>query len=627
MIYHKKPRYFIMAIFCVALVFSSYSFAQEDNREASFLPPSKTLINKNKKEQKKPIDLTKPPEFSSKEVKKEKKKEIVQKKIEIKDKEIISKPVNLGAPVAKAPLADVDPETIGLLSPKQGGLGASLWKDSTRILIDRLMPAINLPTQSYTLNNLARRMFLSTAATPFPSSDYTPKRSLMSQRLEGLMNLGDVNDAWNLFVLADPYLVDPVTLTRLVEASLIGSESQKICEAVSSLMATQSKQKEMQLDWQKILLICQLQNNDKKAVQLSLDMMKEQNIRRDVFLQLLERNVLGNKKRLPRHLTPLKPSVLALLRFSGKALPSYLYKKPAAYLVPELVLSKAQKSKDRILLAERSAAKGILTKKQIVNVYKDVAKEKTKLKKSGAVYRAKLYQASLYEELPQKKINLIKEYLGSLPKSYQTSTLGQISADILETIPVTSDYNSDAVYMARLFALTGRMDKAVKWLNLAKDVAERVKKTKIEINNNWPIFVLAGMISDGEYANGLNDWLHNIFNNNDLHIARNYAGKVLLLLAASGYAVPETAWQKIIEPSSFVKEKMPSPVLIERINQISKSERKGETILLSLLLQSEIAQNQLNVTVDIIRALRRVGLKTDMLSLAREALISLPNMK
>lgn len=683
-----KPKSLFIPIFCAVLAFSVQPAAAEDSRAASFLaPPSspeavkegkavdlsapppfeiktkKKVVTKTessktpekkadkKKEESKPLSLAPEPKKEPKkeaeaEVEVEVPSRIVTEKEEDADEMMAAeeeleedepapallteRPLNLGAPVATALLADVDPETIGLLAPEQGGLGASLWKDASRPLVDRLMPAIALPTASYTLNDLTRRMFLTTAAAPLPSaSGNEPKRSLMAQRLEGLMNLGAVRDAWKLFTLAEPSLVDPVTLTRLVEASLIGPESNKICEAVTGLMAQQSKQKEMQLDWQKSLLICQLRAGDKKAVQLSLAMMKEQGASRDIFMQLLERNVLGGKKHLPRHLTPLRPTVLALLREHGRPLPSYLYKKPAAYLVPELVKAKATRSRERVALAERSAAKGVLMGKQLVEVYQDVATEgKSKKKAKGLeIHRAKLYQAALHEELPQKKIELIQEYLKGLPKTYQVGVPGQIAADILETVPVASDYNSSALYMARMFAMTGRVDKAMLWLKLAKDVASRVESAKPAISQNWPVFVLAGMIPDGAYTDGLNAWLDITLTAGGHHAQRDYAGRVLLILSAAGYSVPETAWQSVVEIAPPKKQNLPSPVIMERMHQVAKAGRRGETILLSLLLQAGEDKPSLSVMVDTVRALRLAGLKTEMLSLAREALVALEPAK
>ena len=66
----------------------------------------------------------------------------------------------LGKPVEAAALSDINPESIGLFSATEGGLGAGMWKGTSRDLVERLLPDLNLPTFSPTLNNLAQRLFL-----------------------------------------------------------------------------------------------------------------------------------------------------------------------------------------------------------------------------------------------------------------------------------------------------------------------------------------------------------------------------------------------------------------------------------------------------------------------------------
>jgi hypothetical protein len=74
-------------------------------------------------------------------------------------------------PVDTAPLADISPEALGLLTVNDGGLGAAMWQGTPHALVERLLPALALPTTSAPLNRLAQRWLLSTAAPP----DATPK--------------------------------------------------------------------------------------------------------------------------------------------------------------------------------------------------------------------------------------------------------------------------------------------------------------------------------------------------------------------------------------------------------------------------------------------------------------------
>jgi hypothetical protein len=179
-------------------------------------------------------------------------------------------PVNLGQPVAAKPLANIDPETIGLLAQESGGLGASQWKDTSRALVDKLLPAAGLPTASPTLNDLARRLLLTTAAVPEKTNSYNPPRSLTSLRVEKLLALGAVPEAWKLTNMAEAGRVDSITLRLLTEAAIIGPDSAQVCEKIPSFMAANSKPDDTGIEWQKALIICKFRAKDDSAVHWAL---------------------------------------------------------------------------------------------------------------------------------------------------------------------------------------------------------------------------------------------------------------------------------------------------------------------------------------------------------------------
>ncbi|MGE0109483.1 MAG: hypothetical protein AB7S81_06950, partial [Bdellovibrionales bacterium] len=105
---------------------------------------------------------------------------------------------------------------------------------------------------------------------------------------------------------------------------------------------------------------------------------------------------------------------------------------------------------------------------------------------------------------------------------------------------------------------------------------------------------------------------------------RSYAGQVLLLLSAAGYAVPEEAWLRVTEAPPLQKGTVTSSVLLERLERVGATERKGETVLLSLILAgSEGEELSLAAQAGIVRALRLAGLESDAQRVAREAVASL----
>lgn len=546
-------------------------------------------------------------------------------------------PVTLGEAVAQTTLADVDPETLGLLSVTSGGLGTSLWKDTSRGIVDRLMPAVALPTSSATMNDLARRTFLSTAAAPLSTDHQKPTRSLLSQRIEALMSLGAVAEAWKLAALADPKLVDEVTLRLLTEAALIGPDSKAVCDKVPSMMAAHATTEETGSEWQKALLVCQLRAGDTKAVQLGIDLMREQNAKDSVFLSLINKNVLANSPKLPRQLTPLRPSTLAVLRQINLPLPPELYARAEASMIPELLRAKSSDETARILLAEKSATKGLLTAAQLGDVYKDVVFSPEDSAKDPAqtaatvVSRTMAAQALLTEQAPQKKIDLTQKLMAGLEPASMLGAQGALIAAHLESVPVTTDFNAFAVTLARTFALAGKPDKAMAWLKLARASSAQGSEIKAQLTDSWPLFVLSGLVPDGEYAQGLKAWMDKTLtvkegeDGNVVHERRALCSQILLLLNAAGYAVGEDAWQLVIEPTLPTKQWVPSALLVERLAQAASAGRKGEVILLALLLEGagDELSKPLSVRIAVLRALRQVGLLAESQAYAREILIGL----
>ncbi|MFA6279323.1 MAG: hypothetical protein WC612_00835 [Bdellovibrionales bacterium] len=621
-----------------------------DDREASFLPPpvsvlpvAKTKTNIAKKVENPESDasatkdLTVPPPFKTKAPAQAPAVEVAPDSVSALPipAPTTSEPLVLAEPVASAPLADVDPETVGLLSPANGGLGASLWENTARPVVDRLMPAVSLPTDSAALNDLARRLFMSTAAAPLPAANgEKPPRNLIAQRIEGLMALGAVSEAWNLASLADAKWVDSVTLRQLTEAAIIGHHSEEVCKRIPAMMEAHGKTEESKDEWQKALLICQLRAKDDKAVQLGLDLMREQQVKDDIFLSLMNRNVIGGSKQLPRQLTPLRPMVLAALRQTEIPLPPELYAHPDAALVPELLLTKAEDDKARLSLAERAAAKGIISPHALAAAYQSVAltpEEVASMNSSvekGPRARAILYQALKNEQAAGKKIELIQKYMDGMELSALCGGQGPLLAEIVGTIPVTADSNAFAPTAARLLVLAGKPDQAAAWLVLAQENAARSPSLAQALALSWPLFATAGLVPDGQYAAGLRVWLDASLvggeDGNRLHAQREKVGETLLVLAALGYAVPEEVWQRVIDITPPTKQMTPSPLLLDRLRQAAAASRKGEAVLLSLILMgSQAGDATLGVKVDIIRALRLLGLTAEAQAVAREAIVAL----
>ena len=240
------------------------------------------------------------------------------------------------AGVEATALDALDPDAGGLLSTANGSLGANMWQDTPRALVDRLLPELSLPTNSAALNNLARRLLLTTAQLPNGKSANT--RSLTSMRVEKLLTLGNSAEAWQLAHLNKMERLDDLTLRMMTEAVVLNNDVKDICGQVPGLMVGHDG-----LEWQKMMVVCQLRSGDNKAAQLSVDVMREQSVKDDIFLSLINKNIFNTSKLLPRQLTPLKPMNLALLRQIDLPLPTELFGRPDTVLAQQTSASQGRR--------------------------------------------------------------------------------------------------------------------------------------------------------------------------------------------------------------------------------------------------------------------------------------------
>ncbi|MDD3288861.1 MAG: hypothetical protein PHX43_07675 [Alphaproteobacteria bacterium] len=613
----KKFFVILFAVMIVAFPVRQ-SLAQDvnDGRDASFLPSSRVP---NGGERNLPVVITPPaPAFSGE----RQPTSSVEPSVSVGADSIVVAPSNTvvksASSIEAASLSNIDPDAAGVLTSKNGGLGSSMWQDTPRALVDRLLPEVNLPTASPTLNNLARRLLLTIAQVPNGKSALT--RSLTALRVEKLVALGDGPEAWQMANLVKPEMIDDITLRMTVEALLVNGDTKTACDIVPSMMSSHNS-----LEWQKLLIICQLQAGDTKAAQLGVDLMREQTGRDDIFIGLINKNIINTSKQLPRQLTPLKASNLVLLLQTGLPLPTEVFARPDAILVPQLIKAKAADDGALLALAEKAAARGLISSSDLAGVYagisfKDeaIANAKSSME-TGAKLRALTFQALSKEADVKKRLELAVNFIQSADAVALSGTVGTTLAGVVKNIPAQAEYVSYAGAMSRLFTLAGVQESAASWIKLARSNSSVSFFEDATMRNLWPVMVTSGLVDDATYGKELPLWLDASLKDAD-RAKRQLAGHALLLFSAEGISVSDDAWARVVDVSADNKRiNPPAALLMERLRQAGTSNRKAEAALLSLLVaDSGAAETPVLVLAEAVRALRLVGLAAEAQGLARE---------
>jgi len=535
--------------------------------------------------------------------------------------------LEVAKPVEVTGLSDINPESVGLLAASDGGLGAALWKGTSRSVIEKLMPALGVPLTSPALNDLARRLLISTTAVPEGASSIS--QSLPSMRVTKLVMAGDPSDAWKLAMLTKPDLLSDVPLRLATEAQLVAPQNGvDICKLLPTMIQNHNNS-----DWQKILVVCQLRAKDIKAAQLGLDLLHAQDVKDEVFFDLAEKNIIAGSKMLPKHLAPLNAVSFSLLRLTGLDFPRDVYVHPEAALTAALLLAPTKDEDARLALAEQAGAQGIITSMDLASAYKATSPSPVATIKNqssldtGPRLRALLYQSALQEKTLQVRLDDAEKFLQMAPTSLLQGAGGALLLDMVGPCQASPDLHDKAPLMIEILLLSGKRDLAMDWLKEAQAEAEKSPDVMIKVHKLWPLLVFSGLESDQNYAADRDHWLDVTLrkseNAKDNKAQRQQAASLLLLLEAAGYAVTDNDWTKVMGATESVAHGETSAFILERLATAAAFNRRGETILLSLVAAKEGIDASSQTMVSIIKALRSIGLIGDASTLAREAVITI----
>ena len=434
------------------------------------------------------------------------------------------------------------------------------------------------------------------------------------------MALGDAAGAWQLALLAKPEQMDETILRAVTENALLSDQGTQVCAKLPVLTKTYSAP-----EWQKVLFVSQLHDKDIKSAQVTLDLLRTQGVKDDLFYTLAERAVTGNTKQLPRQLTPLKPLNLALLRLMEAPLPTELYAHPDAALIAPLLQGKAVDDSARLQLAERGAAKGLVTSTDLAALYQslsftpDILAAPLTSHEQGGKLRALLFQAASKETDGVKKAAILKGFIDSLKPTDMNATLARVLTGLLDTITPTDDWNVLSGVFARLYVLDGSKPEGTRtWIKQAHHAEVGLPNVTADLRSIWALLALSGLETPAETAKNLEAWLSSTLAMAEDKTTRTKAATLLLLLDAQGLPVSDDQWALVSDTVTMEKKQIPSPVAFERLRLTGAGGKRGEVVLLSLLATQGGDEPALLTSLETIRALRLAGLIPEAAARARE---------
>ena len=259
-------------------------------------------------------------------------------------------------------LKEIDPNSIGSLTPENGGLGTDMWRGTPRRLIERLIPELPDAVRSPLLRDLTKRLLLSAATMPTwedkPAEPTDP--SLIVTRLRKLQAMGAFKEARELTELTPKRMQDPTLLQLQADDRLLANDYGNACQIVDGAGDHLAR-----LYWQKLLVFCQTLRGDREGAALGAGLLAETLGSTDVaYFKLIDQLTLGVEEPL---LSLPKPSALhlAVMRTAQVTIPDDALSTPRPSILRAIGISPNARLETRLAAAEAAAAAGALTTERL----------------------------------------------------------------------------------------------------------------------------------------------------------------------------------------------------------------------------------------------------------------------
>jgi tetratricopeptide (TPR) repeat protein len=529
----------------------------------------------------------------------------------------------LDEPAPRAPqgisvdaLEPIDPATVGVLTERDpGGFPGEVWQGLDRRQVANLIAGIPADLSSPILRDLIRRLLLTSAAPPAgPPRSEGP--TILGLRAERLFELGDTAALIRLLEVAPEGSGDePLDRTR-VQARLITGERQEACRLARHGVAEYGGNW-----WSKALVFCQLAAGEEDAAMLGLDLLRERvggDLDQD-FLSLASALMgMGAAPRRPEP-TPLNLAMLAKLQA-----------RPDSALLTDVPLGRVEQvlglqalpAGERVALAERAAAAGVLPGVRLADFYDTFAFDDAELAgAAGAALdpaqvrdRALLFRALQRAVAPPEKAELLRHYLAG------TRAAGVPLAGVQAALPQAVEL-SPQPGLARWSAAPGRilfydrrLEQAVEWVENARAAAGQWPEAAGAVRLLWPYARLSGAPVAGWAS--LADWAA------DAQRA-GVDAQTVGLLAAGLYGLGE---RDAVGQAGLTAETGPPPETpqLEAMRAAAAAGRTGEALLRATAVvgaRGAAGLHPLTLAV-VVEALSSLGLQAEAREFAMEALVS-----
>jgi len=524
-------------------------------------------------------------------------------------------------------LAAIDPSSVGLLDQSNGGFGLEMWRGTRRSLVERLLPRLPMGMLSPPMQDLARRLLLSTARVPDGEQG---GQSLLGLRIERLAAGGETVAVNDLLRLTPARLTDRAFARARLDGLLLAGNHAGACAEFKSLVADDPDE----TYWLKGLTFCKALNGERAAARFAVDLLQELGERGDAAFFALVESLNGATEAQVASL--LDPDALHLAMLQVAQLPVPDDALPGA---PPSILRAIAKAPNaslelRLAAAEQAEAAGALSAAELAEIYKSVIFEPEQIASSqtiaerepGPRANALLYQAGQLRSDPAERARALQLAWRLARQHGGFGTQARVNREVALSLGPDESLIWFAEDAVRALIAADEIAAALEWFNLAQAAASRSDTAAGAVLHLWPlIYVAAPSYADAWDPKLASLWWKGLESLDvpDEERQRKVA-LVFTLLHALGYEVPAAEWERLFAAPLTVTAYVPSPPLRHALLAAVKGGRVAETVLLSLLVLGDggPAGADANVLSDVVSALRAVDLGVEARAIALEAALA-----
>jgi len=499
-----------------------------------------------------------------------------------------------------------DPESVGTLDDRHGGLGSTLWGGTNAAIVRRLLPRLPV-TESRTARALSRRLLLTAAAAPDKFG--TDPASLLDLRAERLAALGDSAGLAAMLKMVPSASVSSALSRIKVESLLLSGDDKGACAEIAA----------RGLDDPRFKVFCALAGGKVLEANMALDLMRDRKESDATFIIAADAMAGTPPPKLDK-LTALTPLHIAAFRAAKIALPPEAVPALAPGALAAIVANPLNALEVRLLAAERAEALGLVETDALRRLYAEAtfnAAEAQLAQSQGDRTprgRALLLRSIPAEPSPAARAGLIARVLAAATERGAFAATARLYAPLIADLAPTPDLASSAPPLARALIVAGRTDIAGGWLALARTDPEAAKAAKsVALLARLAVATTDPAPIELPPADGL-----------AADAASRRAEVLLSLLSGVGEKVPPALWLASLRDPAIAPALVPRPALRVMARAAAEDVRIGETVLLTLvgLGDSGLDRADPEMLNRAVTHLRMIGLEREARALAVEAALA-----